>query len=104
METMNIETLCMNLIAYSGEAKTNFVEAMEAHFTGKKDVSMDLYQKGKDNLYKAHETHFELIQKEARNELHEISLLIVHSEDQLSSAEMFEILTGIIIKNVRRTI
>lgn len=49
-----------------------------------------------------HEAHFELIQKEAQGESVGGSLILIHAEDQLMSAEGFKIIAEELIASYGR--
>ena len=94
------EMLCIQLIAYAGEAKANFIEAIYECVEGNLYKAEELFKSGKEALIEAHEHHYTLIQKEANNELDKVTLLIVHSEDQLAGAEIFEVVACTAIRHL----
>lgn len=58
---------------------------------------------GKEFLIQGHSVHASVIQKEAAGEKTETSLLLIHAEDQLMSAEMTELLANTIIRQAKKS-
>lgn len=84
------ENLCMQIIANSGAAKSKYIQAIslarESDFIG----ANELIETGKGDLQKGYEAHFQMLQKSALEDNKYLSLLLVHAEDQMSSAETLE--------------
>lgn len=59
-------------------------------------------KEGKEFFVKGHEAHAGLIQKEAAGEKTNVSLLLMHAEDQLMSAETIELMANTAIRNLAR--
>lgn len=56
----------------------------------------------KEEYLQGHEAHYELIQKEARGEHVEVPLILVHAEDQMMSAEAFQVIAEELIASYQR--
>ena len=82
----------MELISKTGTARSDFIEAIYCVLTGQTKKAEEFLQEGKELLCEAHETHFRLLARDAGGELKEMPLLLVHAEDQMSGAEIFETL------------
>ena len=67
-------------------------------FIKQKKVSNDeaekLIKEGNELYAQGHKAHVEMIQQEASGESLEIGLLLIHAEDQMMSAETFQVLAG----------
>ncbi|MGX8850649.1 PTS lactose/cellobiose transporter subunit IIA [Amedibacillus sp. YH-ame10] len=87
-----IELICFQIISSVGGARSSYIEAIQkakaADFEGA-DACM---KEGAKMFHEGHNAHAQLIQKEASGEENKITLLLVHAEDQLMSAEGFGIL------------
>ncbi|WP_195970960.1 PTS lactose/cellobiose transporter subunit IIA [Clostridium thermobutyricum] len=78
-----MEEIIMNLIMYSGEARSYAMEAMQAAKEGKIDEARELLGKATAQLTEAHHSQTKLIQGEAAGNKTEVSLLLVHAQDHL---------------------
>lgn len=88
----NMELLCLQIITDVGKARSNYIEAIHEAKIGNYVRCNELMKEGNEGFAKGHRTHAKLISKEASGERNEFSLLLVHAEDQLMSAEGFKIL------------
>ena len=93
----DMELVCFKIISAVGEAKSDYVAAIEAARNGDFDKAQELLEHGESVFVRGHEAHAGLIQKEAAGEKTEISLLLMHAEDQLMSAETTKLLAQEII-------
>ena len=75
-----------------GSARSNYIEAIQKAKEGDFTGAEALIKEGAEFFQEGHHAHADLIQKEAGGEKTEISLLLMHAEDQLMSAEAFGIL------------
>ena len=82
-----LELIAFEIISNVGMAKSLAIEALRA-------VRSDNYAEGEERLAEAakyltegHHAHTSLIQKEAAGEKTEFSLMLMHAEDQMMSAE-----------------
>lgn len=90
MAPEEVQMACMQLIAAAGEAHADFYNAIEKarklDFDG---ADADLTA-GKKAIAEGHKAQIELLAAEGKGELGEIGLLLVHSQDHLMGAMMFE--------------
>ncbi|WP_273235411.1 PTS lactose/cellobiose transporter subunit IIA [Ileibacterium valens] len=93
----NMELVCFQIISSAGMAKSSFVEAIKAGEKGDFDLASDKIEEGKNFLNQGHGVHATLIQKEAAGEKTPISLLLLHAEDQMMSAELTELMASTIL-------
>lgn len=87
-----LEMTCFEMISAVGSARSSYIEAIHAAKVGDYDKANQLIEEGNDSFLEGHKVHLQLIQNEASGKKNEMSLLLVHSEDQLMSAEGFKIL------------
>ncbi|MCH1939726.1 PTS lactose/cellobiose transporter subunit IIA [Holdemania massiliensis] len=87
-----IELVSFNIISAVGTARSCYIEAIHCAKEEKFEEAENLLAEGQKVFIEGHHAHMELIQKEAEGEKTEFSLLLMHAEDQLMSAEGFGIL------------
>lgn len=87
-----LELVCFEMISNAGAAKSNFIEALQVAKEGQLEEAKALMQEGHQMLIDAHKAHSSLISKEAAQENIQLTLLLVHAEDQLMSCETIKLL------------
>lgn len=91
------------MIAYSGAAKSCYLEALEYAKAGEFDKVAETLETGRTHQLAAHDIHFNLVQEEISSESGLLArLLLVHAEDQMSAAETILILSEQLIDVYRR--
>lgn len=88
-----LEESTFQMISNLGFAKSCFIKAIQQAREEQFEISNDLIKEGEEYFLEGHHVHADLIQKEAANGDTDISLLLIHAEDQLTSAEIFRILS-----------
>lgn len=87
-----MELHCFQIISSVGSARSCYIEAIQhakvAHF----HEAQQAMKQGLELFHEGHCAHAKLIQQEASGNTCDFSLLLVHAEDQLMSAEAFGIL------------
>ncbi|APB30548.1 PTS lactose/cellobiose transporter subunit IIA [Vagococcus teuberi] len=78
-----MEEQIFNIIVHGGNARGFAYEALEACRKGEYEKVDELLKQSKDEMVLAHNTQTELVQKDVRGESVEISLLMIHAQDQL---------------------
>ena len=76
-----MEEIIMNLIMYSGEARSYCMEGIHLAKEGKVDEAKELIAKAAEQLGEAHHSQTTLIQHEAGGNKAEVSLLLVYAQD-----------------------
>lgn len=90
-----MEEACFQIIASVGAAKSMFIEAIGLAKEGKFDEARIKVDEGNDIFVEGHGVHLGLLQQDAAGVgSTNVSLLLVHSEDQLMQAESFRILAN----------
>lgn len=86
MSKDDMAMVAMEIVAYSGDARTKYLQAMDA--IAEKDFAKAeaLIKEGDDLILGAHNQQTELITKEAAGESIEIGFLTVHAQDHLMTA------------------
>ncbi len=90
MEEM--ELICFKIISSVGEAKSDYISALEAAKKGEYDKAEEAIKHGDACYVNGHKQHAELIAKEADGQKTEVCLLLMHAEDQLMAAETIKLL------------
>lgn len=93
-----IELIAFQIIAAVGSARSNFVEAIRQAKIGEFEQAEKLIKEGEKFFLEGHKAHSTLIQKEASEENSEVSLILLHAEDQLMSAETLKIVADELIE------
>lgn len=86
----NLELVSFQLISNVGEARSALFEAMRAAREECFEEADRLVRDAEDSLIKAHESHSSLIMQEASGDKVQISLLLMHAEDQLMTTELLK--------------
>lgn len=93
----NMEMIAFEIISNVGMGKSLAIEALrEAKEENYEEAEKKIVE-AQEYLLKGHHAHASLIQKEAAGEKLEFSLIIMHAEDQLMSAETIKDLAKEII-------
>jgi cellobiose PTS system EIIA component len=83
----SIELISFNIISRVGAAKSLVMEALYAAKAGEYEAAETKINEAKQLFIEGHKIHSSLIQKEASGEKVELSLIFMHAEDQMMSAE-----------------
>ncbi|MCK9444450.1 MAG: PTS lactose/cellobiose transporter subunit IIA [Tissierellaceae bacterium] len=83
---MDLELIIINIINYSGEARSFCMEAIRYAKAGEFSEAKKAIEEANDKLSEAHKSQTLLIQGEARGEESQISLLLIHAQDHLMNA------------------
>lgn len=84
--------MSFRIIAAVGSARSSYIEAIHAAKDGDLDRAQALMEEGGAFFLEGHDTHTELVQKEAAGDPIAMTLMLTHAEDQLMSAESFKII------------
>ncbi len=87
-----LELFCFKLISAAGTARSCNIEAIKEARKGNFKKAEDLMKEGKTNYLSAHDVHNDLLKAKSSNGENSNLVLVMHAEDQLMSAEMFQIL------------
>ena len=87
-----LELACFEIISNVGTAKSCYINAIHKAKEGDYEEAKKLIEEGNKMYAEGHKAHVEMIQKEASGESVETCLLLIHAEDQMMSAETFQVL------------
>ena len=83
---MDTYETAFTLILNAGNSKSKSLMAIEEARNFNFDEAVSLIKEAREDLKSAHQTQTELIQGEARGEKSELSLILVHAQDHLTTA------------------
>ncbi|WP_440897651.1 PTS lactose/cellobiose transporter subunit IIA [Amphibacillus sp. Q70] len=83
----SLEMIAFQIISNVGSAKSLIMEALHAARGGDFVLSEEKLAEANKFFVEGHKVHASLIQKEAAGERVDLSILFMHAEDQLMSAE-----------------
>lgn len=88
-----LELTAFQIISAVGSARSSYIEAIQKAKQGDFDGAEQLVKEGDEMFIEGHHAHAGLLQKETdEGQGSVVSLLILHAEDQLMSAEGFKII------------
>jgi len=86
-----LELNAFQIISAVGTARSNYIEAIQKAKAGDFDGANAMIKEGDDMFVEGHHAHAELLKYEAEHgQGSAVSLIILHAEDQLMSAEGFK--------------
>ncbi|MBQ9487586.1 MAG: PTS lactose/cellobiose transporter subunit IIA [Selenomonadaceae bacterium] len=86
-----LELTAFQIISAVGSARSSYIEAIQKAKEGDFDGAERLIKEGDEMFIEGHHAHAGLLQIEADNgQGSAVSLIILHAEDQLMSAESFK--------------
>ena len=77
----------MQIIANSGVAKSNAIQAMKNSIEGNFDNIEELFKEAQEHIVTASKEHMNFLEAEATNNTPEFSVLLIHAEDQMLSTQ-----------------
>ena len=109
-----IEVACFQIITYMSTSRTHFINAIQRAKEGKYDEATELIEEGEKAFELGHDAHADLLAMDMNGEIINESdetnkfsssggsMLLMHAEDQLMSAESFRILAEEFIELYKR--
>lgn len=86
-----LELIAFQIISAVGMARSNYIEAIQEAKQQNYDKAKELIEEGDKMFVEGHDAHAKLLTQEAEGSS-AVSILILHAEDQLMSAEAFKII------------
>ncbi len=100
----NIEMLCVQIISNVGLARSSYIEAINKAKSDDFKGAEECIISGKERFLKGYELHLELFKREGDITSIGSSVLLMHAEYQLMSAEGFKIIAEELIESYKRII
>ena len=98
VDIKKVSLSAMEIITYAGLAKSNYLIALKDYKSGKKEEALKKIEEGANEFSKAHNIHSQILTDEMEKLEPQVSLLLVHAEDQLMGAESIKILVEELIE------
>ena len=86
-----LELIAFQIISSVGTARSSYIEAIQEVKQKNYDRAKELIEEGDKTFIEGHDAHLKLLQEEAEGKS-AVSLLVLHAEDQLMSAEGFKLI------------
>ncbi len=83
---MDLEMIIMNIINYSGEARSLCMEGIDYAKKGNFKKAKSHIEEADEKISCAHKSQTKLIQSEAQGNKQDFSLLLIHAQDHLMNA------------------
>jgi len=83
---MDMETITMQLLVNSGDARSKAMEAIGSAKAGNISQAREQLKEAGDFLSAAHQFQTEIIQEEADGNIKNVSVLMTHAQDHLMNA------------------
>ncbi|MDM5212499.1 PTS lactose/cellobiose transporter subunit IIA [Peribacillus sp. NJ4] len=96
-----MEAVAFQIISNVGTAKSLIMEALYEARDGRYESAEKKLKESRTHMLEGHHAHAGLIQQEASGQKVEISLLLMHAEDQMMSAETISDLVAEMIRMYR---
>jgi len=87
-----LELISFKIISAVGEARSCYIEAIREAKKGDFEKADALIEEGSKIFIEGHHAHSELVQQEAAGKPVVPTLMLMHAEDQLMSADAFKII------------
>lgn len=83
MDKHELEMVTIEIIAYAGDARTKYIEALNAASNKEYDKAKALIQEGNELIAEAHKAQTNMLQMEASGQKIDVGFLTVHAQDHL---------------------
>jgi PTS system cellobiose-specific IIA component len=102
-DVTEVQKACFLMISYVGAAKSKFIEAVRKAEEGDFDGATSLLAEGDKDYLQGHDVHAKILARDAAgDDPLDFSILLVHAEDQMMSAETIRSLVDGLISICRR--
>lgn len=90
MEKKDLAMIGFEMVAYSGDARSFYIEALREAKKGNWDKTEELMDKAKNSLLKAHDIQTQLLAREADDENLDLGFILIHGQDHLMSSMLLK--------------
>lgn len=97
-----LSATAMEIITYSGVAKSTYIQAMQFAKQHRFEEAQQKLDEGDSYLKQAHAQHMGLLQSEAEKNEPQVSMLVLHAEDQFMSCETIKIMVMDLMNYIRK--
>ena len=85
-------TVCFGIVAAVGAAKSCYINAITMAKNGDYEGAEEAIEEGNRDFAEGHKNHMRILQRDASGDTPEFSLILMHAEDQMMSAETFRVI------------
>ena len=85
---LDLESIVFKIISQAGDARSDVMNALREARKGDYKKAKETIEKADKKLSNAHQVHKKIIQKEAKGEKVEMSVLMAHAEDHFMNAQL----------------
>ncbi|WP_160673286.1 PTS lactose/cellobiose transporter subunit IIA [Clostridium sp. C8-1-8] len=103
MTKQEMEMVTIEIVAYAGDARTCYVQALNAANAGDFDKASALVTEGNGLIAEAHKVQTKMLQMEASGEAVEVGFLTVHAQDHLMTVVLLRDIISNFIELYKRT-
>lgn len=97
-----IELISFQIISTVGTARSSFIEAIQKAKDKNFEEAESLIKQGELCFIDGHKAHQKLLTLQANGNRIDLDLLLIHAEDQMMSAECFQIMAKEMIEMYKR--
>lgn len=98
MSKEEMQMIAFEIVAYSGDARSKLITALNKAKNGEYDEAYELVKEADNLIIQAHKVQTDLIAMEARGENLEIDILTIHGQDHLMTCILLKDLTAHLIE------
>ena len=102
MQKEDVINTAFEIVAYSGDARSNLLLALNKAQAGKFDEVDALVEEAKKSLADAHRAQTTMLSSEARGENVDITFITVHAQDHLMTTLLLKDIIGTLLDVYRR--
>lgn len=92
LDLEGLSMAAMELISYAGSAKSRYISALAIAKEHRFNDAAAMIKEGDACIAHAHKSHMGLLEKEANTLTPQVSLLMMHAEDQFMSCETIKLM------------
>lgn len=102
MTKEEVTMIGFEIVAYAGDARSKFLEALTAAQKGEFENAEKLVKEGEECIVQAHNSQTDMLAKEAAGEDVEIGLIMIHGQDHLMTTILLKDIIKHMIELYRR--
>ncbi|CUP89678.1 PTS lactose/cellobiose transporter subunit IIA [Clostridium baratii] len=98
MTKQELEFITLEIVAYAGDARSKYIQALDFANEGNFDEAEKLIKEASEFIDEAHKTQTKMIQMEASGESVDMSFLLAHAQDHLMTVMLLRDIVSNFIK------
>lgn len=97
-----IQAVAFEIIGHAGEARSLAMEAIQCAKDGKTSLARDNIERSSLAFTRAHQAQSSLLQEEARGEMMDPTLIMIHAQDHLMTSQVMKDMAEVVIDLYQR--